>query len=406
MNEKWRNDQWFTSSWNFAEEIRSSLHFQKDIKLHDVTLRDGEQQAGLIFDYKQKIALAEKLSDLGISRIEAGMPAVSAQDQQVIVDLAKRTDLKSEIFAFARCMVDDVKLAADCGAKGVIIEIPCNEEMIDKAYGWSMEKALDLSIKASLAAKEAGLYTVFFPIDMTRASMTWSLNLLNHVATNGHMDSLAIVDTMGVLAPHTVPYLVDTVRSKIPNKPIELHFHDDFGLGAANTIMGLGAGADVAHTTISAVGERAGNAPYEDVALTLLTMYGVDLGLDYSQMYPLSKLLREFSGMPVRGNRGIIGDTVFNIESGIVADWFKRTHEKDPLITNSYLPSLTGHPDAGIVLGKHSGISSIECWLDERNIRLGEEDKRDLVADVKARAYEKHGLLTQEDFEALVAKYR
>ena len=205
MTEKWRNDKWFTSSWNFAEEVTKNLHFQKNIKIHDVSLRDGEQQAGLIFDYKQKMALAEKMSEMGIHRIEAGMPAVSQQDRQVIVDLAKRSDLQSEIFAFARCMVDDVKRAADCGVKGVIIEIPCNEEMITKAYGWTMEKALELSIQASIAAKEAGLYTVFFPIDMTRASMSWSLDLLSHVAANGHMDALAIVDTMGVLMPHTVP---------------------------------------------------------------------------------------------------------------------------------------------------------------------------------------------------------
>ena len=85
MSEKWRNENWFTSSWNFAEEVRNSLHFSDHIKIHDVTLRDGEQQAGLIFDYKQKIALAEKLSEMGIHRIEAGMPAVSAQDRQVIV---------------------------------------------------------------------------------------------------------------------------------------------------------------------------------------------------------------------------------------------------------------------------------------------------------------------------------
>lgn len=406
MTEKWRNDKWFTSSWNFAEEVTKNLHFQKNIKIHDVSLRDGEQQAGLIFDYKQKMALAEKMSEMGIHRIEAGMPAVSQQDRQVIVDLAKRSDLQSEIFAFARCMVDDVKRAADCGVKGVIIEIPCNEEMITKAYGWTMEKALELSIQASIAAKEAGLYTVFFPIDMTRASMSWSLDLLSHVADNGHMDALAIVDTMGVLMPHTVPFLVDTVRSKLPGKPIELHFHDDYGLGAANTIMGLAAGADVAHTTIGAIGERAGNAPYEDVALALLTMYGVDLGLDYSQIYPLNKMMREFSGLPIRGNRGITGDTVFNIESGIVADWYKQSHETDPLITNSYLPALTGHPDTQIVLGKHSGISSVDVWLEEAAIQLDKEQKRTLVADVKARAYEKHGLLNQADFDQLLAKYR
>lgn len=406
MSEKWRNDKWYTSSWNFSDEVTKNLHFKDSIKIHDVTLRDGEQQAGLIFDYDQKIALAEKMSEMGIHRIEAGMPAVSEQDRKVIEDLAKRSDIKSEIFAFARCMVEDVKRAAECGVKGVIIEIPCNEEMITKAYGWTMEKAMELSIKASLAAEEAGLYTVFFPIDMSRASIRWSLDLLNQVATHGHMDALALVDTLGVLTPHTVPYLVDTVRSKIPGKPIELHFHDDYGLGAANTLMGLAAGADVAHTTIGAAGERAGNAPYEDVVMALLTMYGVDLGLDYSQIYPLSKLFRNFSGMQIRGNRGITGDTVFQIESGIVADWYRQSHDKEPLITNSYLPSLTGHPDTEIVLGKHSGISSVDCWLDQSNIRLGDVEKRNLVADVKAKAYEKHGLLSREDFDKLIVKYR
>lgn len=406
MSEKWRNNKWFTSSWNFADPVTENLHFADQIQIHDVTLRDGEQQAGLIFNYEQKITLAEKLSEMGIHRIEAGMPAVSLQDRQVIMELAKRSDIKSEIFAFSRCMAEDVKRAADCGVKGVIIEIPCNEEMITKAYGWNMDKALELSITASLAAKEAGLYTVFFPIDMTRASMKWSLDLLDHVASNGHMDALAIVDTMGVLTPHTVPFLVKAVKERLPGKPIELHFHDDFGLGAANTIMGLAAGADVAHTTIGAIGERAGNAPYEDIVLSLLTLYGIDLGLDYGQIYPLSKLLREFSGLQFRSNRGITGDTAFDIESGIVADWYRKSHETDPLITNPYLPSLTGHPDTRIVLGKHSGISSVECWLAGKNIELTAEQKRLLVDDVKACAYEKHGLLSQEDFDELTAKYR
>ncbi|MFR3921879.1 MAG: hypothetical protein ACLTYN_07780 [Dysosmobacter welbionis] len=118
------------------------------------------------------------------------------------------------------------------------------------------------------------------------------------------------------------------MKARIPGKPVELHFHDDYGLGAANTIMGRGAG--LAHTTIGAVGERAGNAPYEDVVLSLLTLYGVDLGLDYSQIYPLSKMLREFSGLQFRGNRGITGDTVFDIESGIVADWYMSPRLRSP----------------------------------------------------------------------------
>lgn len=405
MEEKWKTKDWFTSGWNFLPEVTKNLHFAKNIQIHDVTLRDGEQQAGLIFTHDQKIALAEKMSEMGIQRIEAGMPAVSAQDKQVIIDLAKRTNLKSKIFAFSRCMVDDVKRAADCGVHGVVVEIPCNEVMIKEAYGWSMEKAIDLSIKATLAAKEAGLYTVFFPIDMTRASMTWSLDLLDRVAKEGHMDALAIVDTMGVLNPHTVPFLVKAVKERIPNKPIEIHFHDDFGLGAANTIMGLAAGADVAHTTIGAVGERAGNAPYEDVVLSLLTMYGIDLGLDYSQIYPLSDMLRKFAGIDYRPNRGITGRTTLNIESGIVADWYKRTFKNNPLITNPYTASLIGRPDAKIVFGKHSGLASVECYLAGKGLHLTDDKIRLVVDDVKTKAYEKHNLVSEEEMKKIVEKY-
>ena len=119
--------------------------------------------------------------------------------------------------------------------------------------------------------------------------------------------------------------------------------------------------------------------------------------------YPLSKMLREFSGLQFRGNRGITGDTVFDIESGIVADWYMKSHDSDPLITNSYLPALTGHPDAKIVLGKHSGISSVDCYLAARKLDLTKEQKRLLVDAVKERAYEKHGLLDGADFDELAA---
>ncbi len=398
--EKWLSDKWYTSQWNHLKEVTQNFKFQDKIKLHDVTLRDGEQQAGLIMDTDQKLRLAEKMAEVGIHRIEAGMPAVSKQDEAAIKEIVKR-DFGPEIFGFARCMVDDVKRAADCGVRGIVIEIPSNEQMIREAYGWNLEKAIDLSIKATQAAKEAGLYTVFFPIDMSRANIDWVLNLIEQVATNGHMDALAVVDTLGGLAPHTVPYLIDVVKRRI-NKPIELHFHDDFGLGSANSIMGLAAGADVVHTTISAAGERAGNASYEDIALSLLTMYGIDLGLNYDQIYPLSKLFRSIVDFPVRSNRGIVGDDIFKIESGIVAGWFQNVKNTNPLLVSPYLPELIGHQPTEVVLGKHSGAPSIENWLEKHGISLTSEQKMALLDKIKVKAYQKNGLLGEADFLQLI----
>ena len=403
MNE-WHTDKWFTSNWNFAEEVRRGMHFKDGIKIHDVPLRDGEQQAGLVLTCDQKIALAEKMAELGIHRIEAGMPAVSAEDARAVSGIVKR-GLPAEIFGFARCMVDDVKRAADCGVSGIVIEIPSNEQMIREAYGWSLEKAVELSVKATKAAQGAGLYTVFFPIDMTRANIDWVLKLIGRVAADGHMDALAVVDTMGGLAPHTVPYLIDTVKSRI-DKPLEVHFHDDFGLGVANSIMGLAAGADVVHTTISACGERAGNAAYEHLALALLTMYGYDLGLDYSKIYSLSKLLRSFIDLPVRGNMGVIGDRVFDIESGIVAGWYQNVKNTNPLLVTPYLPELTGHPGTEVVLGKHSGGPSVDYWADRLHIKLDKEQKSDLLGQIKLAACKKGNTLDEQEVRLLFKQYQ
>lgn len=399
---KYRNDLWYTSPWNFLEEVRKDMNFHDDIQIHDVTLRDGEQQSGLILNAKEKVKLAEKMAQVGINRIEAGMPAVSSEDEKAIKEIVKN-NFGPDVFAFGRCTMDDVARAADCGVKGIIIEIPSNEELIKTAYKWELEKAIELSVKATNYAKELGLYTVFFPIDMTRSDMNWVLSLIENVANHGHMDALAVVDTFGGLNPHTVPYLIKKIKSRI-DKPLECHFHDDFGLGSANTLAGLAAGAEVMHTTISASGERAGNASYEDVVMSLLTMYGVDLGLDYSKIYELSKMFREMTGLNVRSNRGIFGDNIFDIESGIVAAWHENVKDENPLLLSPFLPELVGHKETRIVLGKHSGLPSVDYYCVKNNLDITVEQQKVILLNIKDLAYKKNRLITENEFLELVDK--
>jgi isopropylmalate/homocitrate/citramalate synthase len=132
MRTPWKTDNWFVSSWNYLEEVTKGFHPPKKVKIHDVTLRDGEQQAGIIFTKDDKIRIAEKLAEVGVHRIEAGMPAVSPRDEAAIREIVKR-NFKSEIFCFCRCVVDDVKRAADCGVKGIVIEIPASAHLIEQA---------------------------------------------------------------------------------------------------------------------------------------------------------------------------------------------------------------------------------------------------------------------------------
>lgn len=395
----YKRSKWFVSPWNYAEEVVSDLHFKQKIEIHDVTLRDGEQQAGLVFDKDTKVAIAEKLAEAGVHRIEAGMPAVSRQDEAAIKEIVKR-NLGPKIFAFGRCMKEDVERAADCGVDGIVVEIPSSEHIIKHAYGWPLEKAIELSIEATRRAKEFGLYTVFFPIDASRAEINWFLDLITRVATEGHMDALVAVDTFGGISPHAVPYLIKKMKERI-NKPIEVHFHDDFNMGAANTLIALACGADVAHTTVAGIGERAGNAPYEPLVLSLLAMYGIDLGIKTEKMYEIAKYIRERTEMPIRPNAPIIGPTLFNIESGIVAGWFMKCGKTEPRELAPFLPELVGQKPMKVVLGKHSGMPSIEMYLEELGIEANEEEKVRLLDAVKSAAYEKNGTLTIEEFEKI-----
>lgn len=402
----WRQEKWFTSPWNFAEEAIQGFEFPEKIKFHDVTLRDGEQQAGLLFTKDQKIALADKMAEMGMHRIEAGMPAVSTQDRDAIIEIAKRYQDPNgpEIFAFARCMREDVKRSVDCGVKGIVVEIPSSDHLLKYAYKWEPEKAIELAIDATLCAKENGLYTVFFCIDGSRTDLDDFTTMITRVANEGHMDALALVDTFGGLAPHACQYMVRKIKSVI-DKPLEVHFHDDFGLGAANTIMALSAGAEVAHTSITGIGERAGNCPYEDVALSLLTMYNYDTGIKHEKMYELSALMREFSGHTIPSNRGIVGPTLAQIESGIVADWYLNAKDIAPLELSPYDYSLVGHPDAEVVIGKMSGIPTVDIYLDQLGLNCDSREKKlEIVMKIKEKSLEKGGLLSVEEFAEIAHK--
>jgi isopropylmalate/homocitrate/citramalate synthase len=400
MAEPWKTDKWFISPWCYLPELTKNYTFQKNIKIHDVTLRDGEQQTGVVFRREEKVAIAKQLDAMHVHRIEAGMPAVSDQDKGAIQDIAALGLKNSEVFAFARCIPAEIKAVKECGCKGVVIEIPASDHMIKHAYGWTFDRAMKSSIDATRAAKEAGLYTVFFTIDATRTPVDRLLDIVEQVATEGHMDAFTLADTMGGCTPDAIYTVVKKAIARL-KKPLEIHCHQDFGLGVANTLAALQAGASVAQTTVTGLGERAGNVPMEDVVLSLLCLHGIDIGIKTEKFCEVSRFVMEKAGVKQPPNRPIVGDKLYEVESGIIAGWFRLARKDAPLEYVPFAPGLVGQTPVNVVLGKNSGPPSMEEWCEKLGIKATEEERMAMLMKVKAKSFEKKGLLTTDDFKAI-----
>ena len=397
--EPWHTEQWFTSPWNHDPEVAGSFAFPEKIAVHDVTLRDGEQQAGVEFTADDKVRIAEALAAAGVHRIEAGLPAVSAADAEAVRRIAA-AGLPATIYAFSRCMVADVQIAVDCGVRGVVMEIPSSRHLIELGYRWTVERAIELSIEATKFAHDNGLLVSFFPIDATRASVEDYLSLVETVARDGHIDSLGLVDTFGVLTPHAVERFVRLSRERL-QVPLETHFHMDYGMGVANSIIAAAAGASCLQVTVSGLGERAGNTPLEETVLALLTLYGQDLGIHTQALTPLARLVAEISGVQQPSNRAVTGSRLFEVESGIIATWVRNVRAVDRTESLPYLPELVGQVGPRIVLGKGSGIDNVFEGLERIGVSATPEEALEILQQVKALSLERKALLDDDDLKRI-----
>jgi isopropylmalate/homocitrate/citramalate synthase len=166
--------------------------------------------------------------------------------------------------------------------------------------------------------------------------------------------------------------------------------------------MALASGCSVAHTTVTGIGERAGNAAMEDLVLALLTMYGIDIGIKTEKFFGLSKRVRELSKTEIPSNRPIVGEKLLNVESGIVAAWVRRCRDEHPQELGPFVPALVGQPTFEIVMGKSSGVDSVAEWLEKLGVDASPEQRQAIVLKVKEASIKKKGLLTEREFKKIV----
>lgn len=388
--------KWWVSPYNFVPEVREKLQLPPSVQIHDATLRDGEQTPGVVFSVDDKVAIASMLSEVGVERIEAGLPAVSPQDAQAIREISK-LGLNSKIFTFARAMKQDIDMALECGADGVVIEVPIGYPKLVTQFGWTWEDVFKKSRDVINYAREQGLYAVFFPYDTTRARAEDLENLCKAVMNESPPDSIGIVDTMGCATPEAIKYMVRWVKD-MTSLPIEIHTHNDFGMGVATELAAVTAGAEVVHSCANGLGERTGNAAMEELMLGLDLLYGYDTGYKLDKLPELAELVSGISNIPIARNKPVLGHGNFIRESGIGIQYVMH----DPLVMFGTHPSLTGR-SGEVVLGKKSGKASVLYKLEELAIDGVSEDKiGDILGAVKQKGIAKKDILTDAEFVEIV----
>lgn len=394
--------KWWVSPANYEKDVVDAYEFPAHIEILDTTLRDGEQEPGIIFTKEDKIEIAKKLDAAGVHRIEAGCPMTSEEDADAIKAICS-LGLKAKIYCFVRGVLGDMDVAKACGVDGVIIEVPGSEQMLQGGMRWGMEKAIKAASDATRYAHELGLMVTFFPSDASRSSMEFLTTLLNGVLkAGGHFDSVALVDTFGAFSPEGAAYMVRELIKQV-GKPVEAHFHEDFGMSVPTTIAALKAGAFCAHVTVNGIGERAGSCPLEPLVMSLQCLYGQDTGVRPEMLLGLSQEVAARSGKPVPSTKAVVGSRLFGWETGLPTGYWQKSRDINPLIMMPYHFSMTGQSAPHIYIGKKSGAANV-ALVNERLGLAPIEDKdtvKALLKKVKDLSISLKRDLTDEEYTKL-----
>ncbi len=394
----YRTNQWWVSPYNYEKEVIEHFDFAPTVKIHDVTLRDGEQMAGVIFDLNDKVAIAQELDSFGVDRIEAGNPVISESEKKSVKAVAN-LGLTSKVFCLSRSVKSDIDLALSCDVSGVLLYSPGSRLQIEKKLGWTTEKALEVPIEAASYAKSHGLYVAYTPYDTTRADLDTLRLIIEKMVDEGKVDSVAIFDTVGCATPQATSYLVRTIKG-FCRVPLEVHCHNDFGLATANTLAAVAAGVEVVHTAFNGLGERCGNASTEEVAMGLKLLYGKDMGWKIQKITEICKLVEKRSKVALSISKPFVGINATRFEAGLVVDGIM----KYPLTMEPILPELVGGKNI-ILLGKKSGRSSVIIRLKESGIDASDEQINGILQEVKREGEAKKRVLTDEEFNLIVNSF-
>ncbi|OHD56209.1 MAG: 2-isopropylmalate synthase [Spirochaetes bacterium GWF1_51_8] len=377
------------------------------VYIFDTTLRDGEQSPGASMGPQEKLKFAKQLETLNVDIIEAGF-AVSSPVQFDAIRMIADEVRKPVICSLARAVEGDItaagKAIASADRKRIHTFIATSPIHREHKLKMSKEEVLKRAIHAVEFAKTFTSDVEFSAEDATRTEVDYLCEVVEAVIAAG-ATTVNIPDTVGYTFPTEFQKIISTLFEKVSNidkTVISVHCHNDLGMGVANSLAAVHAGARQIEVSMNGIGERAGNASLEEVIMSMSVrkdIFPYEFGINTREIYKTSKLLIAIIGIPVSPYKPVIGKNAFSHESGIHQDGFLKERSTYEIMT----PEQIGRPSSEIVLGRHSGRHGLKVRLKELGYELEAEDfdkvfvKFQELADKKKAVYDDELIAIMEE---------
>ena len=361
--------------------------------INDTTLRDGEQAPYVAFNTQEKLAIASLLYECGADELEVGIPAMGDKEQEDLKEILS-LNLPLQIMSWNRATLSDLEASLNCGLNAVDLSIPVSDILIDVKFKGDKEKLLRQLEEVVLEAKKENLFVCIGGEDSSRAN----LDFLQEVMTLGKSlgaNRFRYCDTVGILTPHTT-YENIKALSSLDLLDIEMHTHNDFGMATANAIAGFEAGAYSANTTVIGLGERAGNASFEQVLMTLSRLFKTHHCINTSALKALIHNVSSASNRRLDASLPIIGESIFSHESGIHVNGMM----KSKVAYEPFDPVEVGLK-RDFPIGKHSGSSTLIYHLKACGIEPDNKIVQNLLPIVREMVTSRKRVLDVNELKEL-----
>lgn len=375
----------------------------RKLLFNDITLRDGEQSPGVNFYPEEKLEIARQLRSMNVPIIEAGFAVASESDFRGVNLIASElgSDDGPVICSMSRAVKKDIDAAYEAlkPAARPRIQVVLATSDLHLEHKLKMTRAECLETTRSMVAYARSLVAdvEFAAEDATRSDPDF-LHTVFATALEAGASTLEVPDTTGFATPAEYGAMIAAILERVPGAAkatVATHCHDDLGLATANTLAGIAAGAGQAECTINGIGERAGNAPFEEVVIALMTRPGqfdVETGIDTRGIMATSRLVARLSGMAVAPNKAVVGGNAFRHESGIHQHGMLANRRTYQIID----PESVGADRFELNLGKLSGKHALQAKLTDLGIEAGAKDMDALYQAFKTLSSRKK-LLVDED---------